>query len=339
MNSRDRFRAVMNFEPFDRLPMVEWATWWDKTIQRWRNEGLPAEVKGRYDIYSHLGMEIYWQEWLSALGPACPKPASHGAPLMADEGDYERLRPHLFPPIVLDAAKWENLARRQAAGEIVFWLTLPGFFWYPRQLFGIEGHLYAFFDQPQLMHRINSDLANWQLNAITTVARYLKPDFMTFAEDMSYNHGPMLSKELFNEFLKPYYHRVIPSLHGMGTLAIIDSDGDITVPTGWFEEAGLDGILPLERQAGVDVARVRLEHPGMRFIGCFDKMTMNQGESAMRAEFERLVPTASRGGLIVSVDHQTPPGVSFEQYKLYLRLFGEYAEKAGRSSQTLLKKP
>ena len=31
------------------------------------------------------------------------------------------------------------------------------------------------------------------------------PQFMTIAEDMSYNHGPMLSKELFDEFLAPYY--------------------------------------------------------------------------------------------------------------------------------------
>ena len=70
----------------------------------------------------------------------------------------------------------------------------------------------------------------------------------------------------------------------------------------------------------------------MRFIGCFDKMVMNRGESAMRAEFERLLPTAATGGLIVSCDHQTPPGVSYDDYRLYLRLFHEYAAKAGEMS-------
>ena len=35
---------------------------------------------------------------------------------------------------------------------------------------------------------------------------------MTFAEDMSYNHGPMLSKALFDEFLAPYYRRLVPRL-------------------------------------------------------------------------------------------------------------------------------
>ena len=32
---------------------------------------------------------------------------------------------------------------------------------------------------------------------IDEMTQYLKPDFMTIAEDMSCNHGPMLSGELF----------------------------------------------------------------------------------------------------------------------------------------------
>ena len=79
----------------------------------------------------------------------------------------------------------------------------------------------------------------------------------------------------------------------------------------------------------MDIAQLRAAHPRMRFIGHFDKLTMNQGEAAMRAEFERLLPTAARGGFIISCDHQTPPGVSLENYRLYLRLFHEYAAIRG----------
>lgn len=71
----------------------------------------------------------------------------------------------------------------------------------------------------------------------------------------------------------------------------------------------------------------------MKFIGHFDKMTMNRGEAAMRGEFERLLPTAAKGGFIISVDHQTPPGVSLQDYQLYLKLFREYAQVAGRLSR------
>jgi hypothetical protein len=34
------------------------------------------------------------------------------------------------------------------------------------------------------------------------------------------------------------------------------------------------------------------------------------------------------GGFIPSVDHQTPPGVSLEQYRTYLRLLEEYTSVA-----------
>jgi uroporphyrinogen-III decarboxylase len=128
----------------------------------------------------------------------------------------------------------------------------------------------------------------------------------------------------------PPIHRILPLVHQHGTLSLVDSDGDVTVPAIWFERAGLQGILPLERQAGVDIVALRAAHPRMRFIGHFDKLTMTAGEAAMRAEFERLVTTAARGGFIISVDHQTPPGVSYDSYQTYLRLFREYAAKAAQ---------
>jgi hypothetical protein len=84
-------------------------------------------------------------------------------------------------------------------------------------------------------------------------------------------------------------------------------------------------VLPLERQAGVDGMNLRQTFPTLRMIGHFDKMVMPRGESAMRAEFDRLTPLAKSGGFIPSVDHQTPPGVSLDQYLIYLRLLEEYA--------------
>ncbi len=323
----------MNFQPFDRLPLVEWAIWWDRTIERWHGEGLPASVTDRYDLYDYFGLERYRQDWINATGPGCPAPASHGAGLIEDAAGYERLRPHLFPSFESRRALWEHWAAEQARGDAVLWFTFDGFFWFSRLLLGIERHLYAFYDQPALIHRINRDLAEWMAGIIESLCAVCVPDFMTFAEDMSYNHGPMLSKDMFDEFMKPYYRRIVPALQKRGVLAIVDSDGDVTVPAYWFEEAGLDGILPLERQAGVDIARLRREHPRMRFIGHFDKMTMDKGEAAMRAEFDRLLPTAVLGGFLPGVDHQTPPGVSLENYRGYLRLYRAFAEEVGRRSR------
>jgi len=334
MTTRERFHAVMNFQPFDRLPLLEWAAWWDKTIDRWHGEGLPAAITDRYDICRHFGLDLYCQEWIAPRGPGCPWPASHGAPLIQTLDDYRRLRPHLYPRLAADTLDgWRRFAELQRRGEAVLWFTLDGFFWFPRTLLGIEPHLYAFYDQPELMHEINRDLAEWMLAVVDALCAVATPDFMTFAEDLSYNHGPMLSEPLFDEFLAPYYGRILPRLRERGILAIIDSDGDVTVPAHWFERTGLQGILPLERQAAVDIARLRRDHPRLRFIGHFDKMTMARGEEAMRQEFERLLPTAAQGGFLISCDHQTPPGVPYANYQTYLRLFREYADRAGARSR------
>ena len=59
-------------------------------------------------------------------------------------------------------------------------------------------------------------------------------------------------------------------------------------------------------------------------IGHYDKMIMDGGEPAMRAEFERIAPIIKAGGFIPSVDHQTPPNVSLENYRIYLKLLNEY---------------
>lgn len=325
----------MNFEPFDRLPLVEWAVWWGETVERWHGEDLPQDLKNRYELYDYFGLENYWQEVIDERMPDCPGPASYGAGIIETDRDYEEIRKLLYPrPAIASRHHWEWLADRQVRGEIVLWFSLEGFFGHARELLGIERHLLAFHDQPKLMHRINSDLAEWIIGVIEEITAYCEPDFMTFFEDMSYNHGSMLSEEHFREFLYPYYRMVIPELEKHRIMPITDSDGDISVPAYWFEDAGLQGILPLERQAGVDIARLRNDHPRMRFIGHFDKMTMNRGEGAMRAEFERLLPIAAKGGFIPSVDHQTPPGVSLDQYQTYLRLFREYAEKAGELSRS-----
>ena len=337
MNTRERFQAVMNFQPFDRLPVIEIAPWWGETIQRWHQEGLPAGLTDQYEICRHFGIEVYKSQWFGFWMPDSPKPASHGAGVMATEDDYNRIKPRLYPSNPAARDKWKQLADEQRQGNIVLFFSIVGFFWFPRQLLGIERHLYSFYDQPDLLHRINTDLVKWIDLVIDDVCSICTPDFMVFAEDMSYNNGPMLSKEHFEEFIAPYYGQIIPKLKEHKIIPIIDSDGDISVPACWFEKAGIEGVIPLERQAGVDIARLRAEHPGMRFVGHFDKMKMNKGEAAMRAEFERLLPTAAKGGFLINCDHQTPPGVSYKDYQLYISLFNEYAQEAGRMSRHEIK--
>ena len=80
MKPRKRFLNVLDKKPVDdRMPMVEWAAWWDKTIERWHAEGLPQALTDRYEICRHFGLDMYKQDWFAVCGPNCPMPESHGS--------------------------------------------------------------------------------------------------------------------------------------------------------------------------------------------------------------------------------------------------------------------
>ena len=177
---------------------------------------------------------------------------------------------------------------------------------------------------------MNDELAEWICRVIDEICEICTPDFMTFAEDMSYNHGPMISKAMFDEFEAPYYRTILPRLRDAGVTVFIDSDGDVTAPVDWFCDLGAQGFLPLERMAGVDVAAFRRRRGELLMLGAYDKTVMHRGEAAIRAEFDRLLPVMRSGGFIASVDHQTPPGVSLDQYRQYLAVYREYAARAAQ---------
>lgn len=101
---------------------------------------------------------------------------------------------------------------------------------------------------------------------------------------------------------------------------------DINYPLNGYDEEALF----INFRAGADVATYIKKQPQMTFFGHFNKMCMKFGEDAMREEFERLLPSCRAGKFIPAVDHQTPPDVSIENYKTYVRLLHEYAEKVSR---------
>ena len=325
MTPRERFTKVLHFEKPDQLPLIEWAAWWGLTFDRWKTEGLDPAMD------SDQSLEYFGLENLKCIGaaPSIPHYSHEGNPVR-NEDDYDELvKNGLWSDAVIEGLvnDAKSLKERHENGDFSIRIWLDGFFWFPRRLFGIEEHLYSFYDEPDLLKRMNSDLADYNIRAIKALYEVDTPDFVGFGEDMSYNHGPMLSEEMFNEFLAPYYKRVIPEIKKKDVPVLVDSDGDITEMIPWLMSVGLEGIYPLEKQAGVDICKIREMYPKFLMLGGYDKMCMSKGEAEMRAEFERILPVMKSGGYIPSVDHQTPPEVSFENYKIYAKLFKEYVRK------------
>ena len=331
MRNTERFaRLLAGDTAIDRTPVIEWASWWDLTYKNWFQQGLPQMSPEELNVY--WGHDPLKQFWLPVIEEGCPQPDHFGGPIIEDEEDYKRVHKYLFTDRLLEQIDKNvgDYARAHADEDIAYWFSLDGFFWFPRRLFGIEGHLLAFYDYPELMLEINRDLCEFHKKCLKVLFSHIKPLFMTFGEDMSYNLGPMLSKECYDEFMLPFYKELVPLIKAGGTKVLIDTDGQVEPLIPWFLEGGIEGILPLEHMAGVDVNRIREKYPELIMIGGYDKTVMHKGEAAIRAEFERILPAIRSGRYIPSVDHQTPPAVSVEDYKLYMSILREYSQKIGK---------
>lgn len=335
LRADERFVRTLRGEETDRMPVIENSIWWDETIRRWEKEGLSVTKNYAYDmrdviaLQEHFGLDLLAHWWTKPYTEETPIPSVFGAGMgAADMESYEKvLLPTLYPEMRMSEDFLAMIRRRKGGGNLVLELIINGPFWEPREYMGIEPHLYAFYDQPELYDRMVDDMKRWQKRTVEYALNTLPFDYITVAEDMSYNNGPMLGKELFDRFIAPYYREMVPFLKKSGLPVLVDSDGNIGEAIGWYNEVGIDGYHPLEAQAGCDVNDLSARYPTTAFIGNFNKMIMSDGEAALRREFERLLPCIRRGRYVVSVDHQTPPSVSAEEYRLYSSLLREYARK------------
>ena len=66
LTTRERFTRVLRFQQVDRLPVMEWAPWWEKTLERWRGQGMPARLSAAPMAFrSDRNSRLLW------IGPAC----------------------------------------------------------------------------------------------------------------------------------------------------------------------------------------------------------------------------------------------------------------------------
>ena len=164
MNHVERFRAIMNFQPVDRLPRWEWAMWWDETIARWHGRRAACRTDGRLRDRTNISVWTPTSSSGSARRRRRSRPRSTtsraSSPTWTTTSASARA---CFPTMAMQSWSMRPGSERQEgrgrgldhAGRL---LLVPA---------DAAGHraalMYAFYDQPELMHRINQDLLDFNL--------------------------------------------------------------------------------------------------------------------------------------------------------------------------------
>jgi hypothetical protein len=218
-------------------------------------------------------------------------------------------------------------ARSLAAQGMMISQNLIGGYMYLRSLIGPERLLYAFYDMPDVIHDC---MRAWFGLGDAVIARHqahVTLDEIFFAEDICYNHGSLISRDMMREFLLPYCRQVIDNAKARQIdktrhlYVHVDTDGHVPPVIPIYQEAiGLDVMSPFEVAAGCDVVELGKQYPGLAMFGGIDKRVLAQGREAIDAHLEYILPTMrARGGYIPTCDHGVPEEVPYENYRHYRR--------------------
>jgi uroporphyrinogen decarboxylase len=199
-----------------------------------------------------------------------------------------------------------------------------GFFGCLRYLMGEVALFYAYYDNPVLIRKIAAYLCDFWIGFMEELFRFADFDFGYFFEDMAGKQGMLVSPAIFNEFMAPFYRRIIAFMKAHGVRHfIVDSDGFVEDLIPLLMGVGVTGMLPFEIQAGNDLRRIRARYPRLQMMGGFNKSVLRDGnrsrELDLAAELGRIAELIPLGGYIPFADHFVPPDVSFESFTRYRR--------------------
>jgi len=330
-------------------------------LERWKEQGMPegvplAELFSDDPGGTHGLGELGWCE--AALAPAFE------TKVLADCGDHELVQdyagrhvlffkgrrngfmPEYVDHPVKDQKTWEEDVKwrldpttaeryadldqrmehaRTAAGQgMMVVQSLIGGYMYLRSLIGPEALPYAWYDMPEVIHDCMQTWLALAEAVITRHQRHVAFDEVFLAEDICYNHGPLMSPEMMREFLLPYYQQLLAGvkerqLDKQRPLFVhVDTDGFANPTIPFYQEIGMDVMSPFEVASNCDVVEVGRQYPNLVIKGGIDKRVLAKSKDAIDRMVEYILPAMrERGGYVPTCDHGVPEEVPYENYLHY----------------------
>ena len=149
-------------------------------------------------------------------------------------------------------------------------------------------------------------------------------------DDMAHNDGPMFSPAAFEKVFLPAYRRMIAAYKQAGAKYVfLHSDGDIRPILDMLVDAGIEGLNPLERRAGMHPVELRERYPQLVLTGgmCNTDTLVNGPIQKIRAEAREIIDLGRDGGVVIGT-HSVSPEIPLEHFVAYhevCRTYGDYA--------------
>ena len=216
-------------------------------------------------------------------------------------------------------------AKADAATGMMVTQRIIGAYMYLRSLMGPERLLYAFHDMPEVVHDCMKTWFKLADHVTSRHQEFVTFDEVFFGEDICFNHGALISPDMMQEFIIPYYQQLIDNMKSRQIdrdrhLYIqIDTDGLATAVLEIYrDEIGMDVMSPFEVASGCDVVEIGRQYPDLVMTGGIDKRVLAVSEDAIDEHLEYILPAMrQRGGYIPTCDHGVPEEVTLDNYMHY----------------------
>lgn len=320
MNSRQRFCETMAYGQPDRVPFLEEGIRAD-VLRAWKEQGLPDGVPltelfpfdKRVEIFPELESHPRLKDW--------PEDRSQLGVLKKclDPNDPWRL-PERWPELVSShILREEPLILRVHRG---LYQTLGVTGW--RRFEEVN---FLLMDKPLLVGEMLEIQAEFAAQLVQKVLSDVTVDAAIFSEPINGESGPLISPEMFEEYVALSYEPILKVLREHGVQTIIFrtyANARILLPVImrwgfnclWASEVNLEAM---------DYSRIREEYGrDLRLIGGIDVDVLRQDKAAIRREVEdKVPPLLSSGGFIPLADGRVRAVVPYKNYVFYRNLLAE----------------
>lgn len=112
---------------------------------------------------------------------------------------------------------------------------------------GMTNALMDFYTNPEEVHKLYAALTDFYLAVMERAKTELDIDGIWTSDDLGTQKGPFFSPEIFCEFFKPYYKKLIDKAHELNMHFWLHCCGNIELLMPHFVKIGLDVIHPIQK--------------------------------------------------------------------------------------------
>jgi len=234
---------------------------------------------------------------------------------------------------------WEAIAKFERSlcpeDKVMVWFSEQGIFDRLTTVLGFENALCALFTDPEECAAFAERVADYKIELIECVAKYVKPDVFMYPDDVATGTGLFMRPEVYRKVIKPAHARIIEAIRKTDMIAEQHTCGkcDDIIPDN--VEMGVECFFPA--QACNDIPGI-LEKYGDRLTVCggFDSMAPAARPDAtaeqMKEEAHRIIDSYGKYGsfCVVPVIMDNPNWAIYHpspNQKAFYEEFVEYRKK------------